>query len=116
MPQRGIAIEMGGRDWVVPALTLGQLVTLHAKIQGIAMVAAPELTPAQVEDFVDIVHAAVGRNYPEISREQLRDELLDTGNSRAVMVALLTGSGLRPAAPGEAAAVAAPSAGATSTG
>lgn len=115
MPQRGIPIFMGGRDWVVPALTLGQLVALHEKIQTIATVTAPELSPAQVGDFVEIVHAAVARNYPEVSREQLRDELIDLANAREVMVAILTGSGLRPAEPGEAPAPA-PSAGATSTG
>lgn len=115
MPQRGISIAMGGRDWVVPALTLGQLVALHDKIQDIATVSAPELTPAQVEDFVAIVHAAVARNYPEVTREQLRDELIDLGNAREIMVAILTGSGLRPAVPGEEKAPATP-AGATSTG
>jgi hypothetical protein len=116
MPQRGIPIEMGGRDWVVPPLTLGQLVALYDKIQEIAQLTAPDLSPAQVANFVEIVHAALARNYPEVTRELLRDELLDLGNARAVMVAILTGSGLRPAAPGEATAVAAPQTGATSTG
>lgn len=105
---------MGGRDWVVPALTLGQLVALNSKIKEIATVSAPELTPAQVEDFVDIVHAAVARNYPDVTREALRDELLDLGNAREIMVAILTGSGLRPNPTGEAMAPAT-QAGATST-
>ena len=55
--------------------------------------------------LVDIVAAALQRNYPEVTPEKV-ENLLDLGNASVVLNAVLTGSGLKPggAAMGEAAA------------
>ena len=106
----GIAIAMGGADWVVPPLTLGQLRRLMPKLQALGDVGGTLAEP-QIAVLVEIVAAALQRNYPEVTADKV-EELLDLGNAAAVLAAVLTGSGLQP---GEAAAVAG-STGPTSTG
>jgi hypothetical protein len=58
---------------------------------------------AQINVLIDIVTAALQRNYPETTPHQV-ENLLDLGNASAVLNAVLTGSGLKPggAAMGEA--------------
>ncbi|HEU0154821.1 MAG TPA: hypothetical protein VFQ82_02045 [Stellaceae bacterium] len=110
----GVVIEMGGRDWIVPPLTLGQLRRLMPKVRQLSAVGG-EIGEEQIDVLVEIVAAAMERNYPDASAEAVA-QLLDLGNAGAVLNAVLTGSGLklREAAPGEAAAVTR-SSGATST-
>ena len=98
---RGVPIEMGGRDWIVPPLTVRQLRDLKAERELFSRddVSEDEMLPAGAR----IILAALQRNYPDTTAEAL-DELLDMGNFREVLGAVLTGSGLRPAVSGEAAA------------
>jgi hypothetical protein len=58
---------------------------------------------AQINVLIDIVTAALQRNYPETTPDRV-ENLLDLGNASAVLNAVLTGSGLKPggAAMGEA--------------
>lgn len=91
---------MGGRDWLVPPLTLGQLRYLMPKVRqltefGVAM------SEEQISTMCEIVATALRRNYPDTTNEAVA-ELLDMGNARDVLQAVLTGSGMRPRAPGEA--------------
>ena len=60
---------------------------------------------AQINVLIDIVTAALQRNYPETTPDKV-ENLLDLGNAGAVLNAVLTGSGLKPggAAMGEASA------------
>jgi len=61
-----------------------------------------EMGEAQIEVLVEIVAAALQRNYPEVTVEII-ENLLDLGNSGPVLNAVLTGSGLRRTRPsGEA--------------
>ncbi|HEY1257779.1 MAG TPA: hypothetical protein VGF34_00910 [Stellaceae bacterium] len=111
----GVVIEMGGRDWTVPPLTLGQLRRLMPKVRQLSAVGS-EMGEEQIDVLVEIVAAAVQRNYPDATLETV-EQLLDLGNAGAVLNAVLTGSGLRlrETAPGEATAVTR-SSGAPSTG
>ncbi len=99
----GASIQMGGRDWVVPPLTLGQLRRLMPKVSLLTTVGAG-MGPEQIEVLVEIVAAAMSRNYPQITTDEL-EEVLDLGNASLVLTAVLTGSGLKQ---GEAIAVASP--------
>jgi len=100
----GIKISMGGQEWMVPPLTLGQLRKLESKIRSMTEVAADArgMSAEQIDSVGEIVAAALSRNYPDMTSERVL-ELIDVGNARAVILAVLTGSGLQP---GEAAAVA----------
>lgn len=103
----GVTVRMGGRDWVVPALTLGQLRKLGPRIDQISAGPGAAMDGEAIAALVQIVAAALSRNYPDITAEQVED-LLDLGNSQAVLKAVLTGSGLQPregAVAGEASAV-----------
>lgn len=101
----GAVIEMGGREWTVPPLTLGQLRQLMPKIRQLSAIGT-EMSEEQIDILVEIVAAAVQRNYPDASSETVA-QLLDLGNAGAVLNAVLTGSGLRlrEGMPGEAPAV-----------
>lgn len=100
----GVAITMGGREWVVPPLTLGQLRRLLPKVRQLSEIGT-QMGETQIGVLVEIVAAALQRNYPEIAAEAV-ESLLDLGNATMVLNAVLMGSGLTPTAspPGEAAA------------
>lgn len=98
----GIVIGMGGREWVVPPLTLGQLRRLLPLIQQLTEIGTA-MSEAQIGVLVEIVTAALQRNYPDMKPAGVA-ELLDLGNAGTVLNAVLTGSGLQPAM-GEATAL-----------
>lgn len=107
----GTAIDMGGQEWIVPPLTLGQLRRLLPQVQQLTEIGAA-MDEAQIGVIVEIITAAMQRNYPDVTPAEVED-LLDLGNAGAVLNAVLTGSGLQPAmgeavAPGTAPAGARP--------
>jgi hypothetical protein len=89
----GVTIAMGGRDWLVPPLTLGQLRRLMPKVRQLTDIGA-SMGEAQIGVLVEIVATALQRNYPDATAEMV-ENLLDLGNSSAVLNAVLTGSGLK---------------------
>jgi hypothetical protein len=104
----GVTIALGGRDWVVPPLTLGQLRRLMPQVRRLSSVGAA-MGEEEIGIVLDVVATALARNYPEMTGEKAA-ELVDLGNVREVLTAILAGSGLRPPgnAAGEAGAVARP--------
>lgn len=100
----GIEITMGGRDWVVPPLTLGQLRQLLPKLRQLSSIGAA-MGEEEIGVLGEVVAAAMSRNYPEVTAASVED-LVDLGNAREVLAAILEGSGLRRQgnSPGEAAA------------
>jgi hypothetical protein len=96
----GTTVKMGGRDWVVPALSLGQIRRLATKIEGLATI-SNMLTGDQVSNVCEIVHAALSRNYPDLTLEQVED-MVDMGNMRQVIQTVMGQAGL--VAKGEAGA------------
>ncbi len=90
----GVSIAMAGQDWLVPPLTLGQLRRLMPKVHQLTEIGA-SMGEAQIGVLVEIVAAALQRNYPEVTTDVV-ENLLDLGNASAVLNAVLTGSGLRP--------------------
>ena len=59
---------MGSQDWIVPPLTLGQLRRLMPKVRQLTEIGA-SMGEAQITVLVDIVTAALQRNYPEMTPE-----------------------------------------------
>ncbi len=99
---------MGGENWLIPPLTLGQLRRLMPKVRQLTEIDS-SMGESQIGVLVEIVAAALQRNYPEMTPETV-ENLLDLGNAGAVLNTVLTGSGLtlRNDPPGEAVAVANP--------
>ena len=95
----GTKVTMGGRDFILPPLTLKALRDLGPKIKTLGDLNGVP-TPEQVDAIVALVHASAARNYPELTPDDLLD-LLDLGNLHEVFPALMSASGLRQGAPGE---------------
>ena len=89
----GVTIALGGRDWLIPPLTLGQLRRLMPKVRQLTETDA-SMSETQIIVLVEIVAAALQRNYPEATADMV-ENLLDLGNASAVLNAVLTGSGLK---------------------
>jgi hypothetical protein len=98
----GVMVAMGGQQWTIPPLTLGQLRRLMPKVRQLTEIDA-QMGETQIGVLVEIVTAALQRNYPEMTEDTVED-LLDLGNAGTILNAVLTGSGLRPqeSPPGEA--------------
>lgn len=90
----GVTVAMGGEEWTVPPLTLGQLRRLMPKVRRLTEVGAM-MGEAEIGVLVEIVAAALQRNYPDVTAEAV-ERLLDLGNAGAVLNAVLIGSGLKP--------------------
>ena len=98
---------MGGENWLIPPLTLGQLRRLMPKVRQLTEIDA-SMGESQIGVLVEIVAAAIQRNYPEMTQETV-ENLLDLGNAGTVLNAVLTGSGLKARSTlGEPVAVAIP--------
>jgi hypothetical protein len=106
----GVQIRMGGREFLVPPLNLKTIRRLEPKLANLSTVNPSD--PSNLDDVVEIVHAALSRNYPDLGRDEIED-LLDMGNLNEVIVAIMGISGLKKKStidPGS------PSDGGTSTG
>jgi hypothetical protein len=89
----GVMVAMGGRQWTVPPLTLGQLRRLMPKVRQLTEIGV-QMGETQIGVLIEIVAAALQRNYPEMTADTV-ENLLDLGNAGTVLNAVLTGSGLR---------------------
>jgi hypothetical protein len=100
---KGVEIEFGGgTTYVVPALTLRSVQALQDRLSAYT----GSLDAESIETVVDTVHAALTRNYPKLSRDDVAD-MLDLRNMGDVMKAVIGQSGLVEAEPlGEAMATA----------
>lgn len=87
---KGVTVEMGGEEFVIPPLTLGAIEDMQddlAKLGG--------GNPAeQFNAMATIIHTAMLRNYPDMTIERIKRELLDMGNVFEVTDAVMGGSGM----------------------
>ena len=83
---KGIPVAVGDQTFIVPALTLGALERLADKID--------TLGPG---DAIDIVHTALGRNYPDLTRDQVA-EMVDADNLSTFVAAAMARPVAAPAA------------------
>ncbi len=56
---------------------------------------------AEIGTLVELVTAALSRNYPDLTADNV-ENLLDLGNAANVLSIILTGSGLKPTGEGRA--------------
>ena len=98
---------MGGQDYTIPPLTLGQLRRLLPKVKELLDnfgTGLRNMTEAGIDGAIEVFHAALSRNYPELTPLMVA-ELVDMENTAPVLIAILRGSGLEQTS-GEAAPVA----------
>jgi len=110
----GVKIKLGGREFVAPPLNFKALRKFTPQLPVLTQIGDVP-TNEQIDVVLDIVHFALARNYPELTRDEL-EELLDLANLTDALQAILGASGLEKTS-GEAPAPAAlDSTGAISTG
>lgn len=88
---KGIPVEMGGTVFIVPPLSLGALEQLQDALEHFT---GDIRDKSQMATMLDATHAALRRNYPEITREQV-GEMVDLENMQRVMEAVMDVSGLK---------------------
>ncbi|HFC8542720.1 TPA: hypothetical protein ACFP4Q_000834 [Neisseria weaveri] len=96
----GVTVNLGGTDYVIPPLSLGALEQLQDKIGGIQGDGNVN-DVKQVSTVIDCAHAALKRNYPDMTREEVAD-LIDLSNMQDVFRAVMNVSGMVQAQGGEA--------------
>lgn len=87
---KGIPKNLGGTDFVIPPLALGPLEQLQDRIAAFD----GTLNKESIAVVIDAAHAALKRNYPDITREDVA-ELVDVENMIEVFEAVMDVSGLR---------------------
>jgi hypothetical protein len=90
----GVKIGMGDAEWIVPPLTLGMMRRLLPQVMRLKDFGA-DMGGDEIDVIVELVTAAMRRNYPDMTADRV-EELVDLGNARHVVQAILFGSGLIP--------------------
>jgi len=88
---KGIPVELGDRTLIVPPLALGALEQLQERI---ATFTGDIRSKEQIATVLDAAHAALKRNYPEVTREDVA-EWVDVGNMAEVFEAVMDISGMK---------------------
>lgn len=90
----GTTVRMAGQDYTVPPLSFKQLRNLRGTFEQIASVKDGAIpTDEQIGAMIDIVHAALTRNYPELTKEQV-ENMIDLKNMQTIVTAIMGVSGL----------------------
>lgn len=88
---KGLVLNLGGTDYVVPPLSLGAMEQLQDRM---AAFTGDISDKQQVATAIDALHAALRRNYPDLERAQVA-ELIDVGNMFDAFEAVMDVSGAR---------------------
>jgi hypothetical protein len=86
----GKLIQLGGVGYVVPAIGLRKVRELLPRLQKLTPGRA---TTEDIDTIVDMVFAALSRNYPDMKKEDLED-LLDLKNCQEVVRVVAEESGM----------------------
>lgn len=89
----GEAMKIGDRTFVVPSLSVKQARTLWPEILELNKDISIENFPDKLDKALPIIHAALSRNYPDLTVEELGD-LVDIRNFRPLMRAIAGQSGV----------------------
>ena len=104
MPElfEGVKLRIGRGEYVVPALTVRQLKQFRPVLAGMARFQSADPTDEDMDQVMGMVHAALSRNYPDLTVEQLGD-MVDLRSLPAIVKAIAGQTGLDRAQPGAAA-------------
>lgn len=88
---KGVTVELNGTHYVIPPITLGALEQLQERIGAFD---GNVQDTKQISTVIDCAHAAMKRNYPDMTRKEVAD-LIDIGNMNEVFAAVMDVSGLK---------------------
>lgn len=109
-------VNFGGRELMVPPLSLGTIKSMQQELASLQSMAGVP-SPSQIDTVVGLFHAALVRNYPEMTRAEVEDDV-DLGNYSELLSAVMNISGFEKGQPGQGEAQAQrsdPKSGTTST-
>lgn len=86
---KGTEVELGGEVMIVPPLNLSALELFQDRLSSYQ----GGIDPESVKFVAEVAHAAIRRNYPDVTIEQLKD-WIDLGNIGQVFNAVMNVSGL----------------------
>lgn len=92
LPYQGITVLIGEREFVVPSLSVNQARTLWPEILDLNQGLTVQQFPAKLEQVLRIIHAAVSRNYPDLTLEMLGD-MVSSNNTGDILMAVAQASG-----------------------
>jgi hypothetical protein len=86
--------RLGERQYTVPPLNWRRIRELLPVLQKIR-IGQPglEITEEMLDDYLTVILAALNRNYPKMTKDELED-LLDLGNAPRLFLAIMGMSGL----------------------
>lgn len=87
---KGIKVNLGGTDYIVPPLSLGALELYQDELETFT----GAIDKASTTLTINIGTAALRRNYPDLTREQVAD-MIDVANMMEVFEAVMDVSGLK---------------------
>jgi len=88
---QGIPFNFDGRVLIIPPLTLGAMEQLQGRLETMD---EASITPEYIGTVIDSAHAALQRNYPDMTREDVA-ALLDLQNMQEVMACVFDVFGLK---------------------
>lgn len=92
----GIEVKLGEKSYIVPPLNFKALKTIQPIIDRIGNMKASKLTISQMDDVIAVIHAAIQRNYPEVTVGYL-EEVVDLGNAGKLLMSIMGASGFTEA-------------------
>lgn len=88
---KGIPFEFSDCTLAIPSLSLGAMERLQERLAGMS---DDMFDPENISTVIDTLHAALGRNYPDMTREEVAD-LIDLENMQEAMTCAMDISGLK---------------------
>lgn len=88
---KGIPFEFSDCTLVIPSLSLGAMERLQERLAGMS---DDMFDPENISTVIDAVHAALRRNYPDMTRDEV-GELVDLSNMQEVMACTMDMAGLK---------------------
>lgn len=90
----GVVERLGGRDWVVPPLSVKQAKTLWPKILDMDAGITKDNLPDKHDKMIEVIHAAMSRNYPSLTVEEVED-LVDLKSIRRLVPIVMGQEGIK---------------------
>ena len=87
----GVVYDFYGRRLILAPLNMGALRQLMDRLTGFG--GEPSL--GQVDTIVDAVYASLHRNYPNITRDEVENDLVDIANAEDLLPIIMHRSGLK---------------------
>lgn len=89
----GATVIVRGKGYIIPALSFAQIESLAPAIDRLDEADKNNLTPAIMKDATSIIQAALSRNYPEVTVDDVK-EMIDLRNFQQIIDAVMGGAGL----------------------